>query len=69
MAKIKYFNYNIKGHFAHDCPKPKKVFSYTQVSELCVASFVFLINIYSLWTISSRAINHEAKFREIFMEF
>ena len=61
MAKIKCFNYNAKWHFAHDCPKPKKVFNYTQVSEICITSFVFLIDSYSLWIIGSRAIGHVAK--------
>ena len=48
MAKIKYFDYDAKGHLAQDCPKPKKVFNYTRVNELCVSSFVFLPDTY-LW--------------------
>ena len=48
IAKIKCFNCNSKRHFAQDCLEPKKEFNYTKVSELCVTSFIFLIDSYPL---------------------
>ena len=69
MAKIKCFNCNAKGHLAQDCPKPKKVFNYTKVSELYVASSVFLTDTYPLWIVDSGATDHVAKDRETFVEF
>ena len=69
MAKIKCFNCNTKGHFARDCPEHKKVFGHTKVSEIFVASSVFLTDTYPLWIVDSGATDHVAKDRETFVEF
>ena len=54
---------------AQDCLEPMKVFSYTKISELCVASFVFLTYIYPLWIVDSWVTDHTVKDRETLVEF
>jgi len=43
-ARVKYYNYGKKGHFARDCPEPAKVPLSSKTPKLFICSDVFITN-------------------------
>jgi gag-polypeptide of LTR copia-type/Zinc knuckle len=69
-VKIKCFNCGKKGHYARECNEPRKVQIIEKVLYFSyVSSSIFTVDSYHLWTVDSRATDHVAKDRDLFLDF
>jgi len=70
IARVKYYNYGKKGHFAWDCPEPAKIPTSTKTPELLyVCFYAFVANSLPQWNINTGATKHIVQDRAGFVKF
>ncbi|GAV57760.1 UBN2_2 domain-containing protein, partial [Cephalotus follicularis] len=62
-TKVKCYNFQKMGHFAHECTEPKQVSISTSSSIICVCSHVIVVHTFPMWIVDSGAIRHVTKDR------
>ena len=67
--KVKCFNDQKKGHFAHDCTEPKKVTNSLTFSNICVCSHVLVAHSLSGWIVDIGATKHVARDRVGYVDY